>query len=213
MRLYSYFRSSSAYRVRIAMNLKALPYSIEAVHLLKDGGKQFTKQHADRNPMQQVPVLEVDGRFLSQSMAICLYLESEFPQKPLLANDAWTRAQQLAFCEIINSGIQPLQNLSLLNKLDSKFQIGAEGKKEWMSENVTRGFDALENILQTSAGDHCFGDEISLADCFLVPQVFSAKRFGVDMNRFPLISAIDQNCLKLEAIQKAHPEQQADFEA
>ncbi len=212
MKLYSYFRSSSAYRVRLALNLKNLEYEIVPVHLLKDGGEQHKPEYASINPANQLPSLVIDGQTITQSMAICLYLEDAFTEKPLLSKEAITRAHQISFCEVINSGIQPLQNLSILNKLDDEFKIGKEGKIKWIQDHIHRYFTVLEKTLEKTSGDFCFGDEISLAECFLVPQVFSAKRFSVDMNRFPLINKIDKATETLDAFRKAHPENQPDFE-
>ena len=212
MRLYSYYRSSSAYRVRIAMNLKNLDYEIQSVHLLQNGGKQYSEDYKGINPYSQVPTLEVEGQFLSQSMAICLYLEDAYPDIPLLASNAWEKAQQIAFCEVINSGIQPLQNLSVIKKLDEKYKLGDEGKKQWIQENVNLYFAQLDKQLSRTSDQFCFGSTPSLADCFLIPQIFSAKRFGVDMNRFPSIDRIGKETENIDAFSKAHPSNQPDAE-
>lgn len=213
MRLYSYFRSSSAYRVRLALNIKALEYEIIPKHLLNNGGEQLTEDYGNINPMQQLPSLDIDGKILTQSMAICLFLEDAHPQAPLLSKDPLVKAAQIAFCEIINSGIQPYQNLSVLKKLDEDYSIGTDGKKKWAQHFIYKAFDALEKSLRATSGKYCFGDELSLGDCFLIPQVFSARRFSVDMNRYPIITAICNECEKLDAFIKASPENQPDFEA
>jgi len=191
--LYSYWRSSCSWRVRIAMNLKEIPYDIKPISLIKSGGEQHCNEYREVNPMEQVPALQIgelllkahfkrktsltppmhpspDGHTLIESVAIMHYLEETRPQRPLLPQDVHKRAKVREIVEIICSGIQPLQNLIVL------IHVGEEKKKEWAQHWITRGFRAVEKALSTSAGKYCVGDEISMADCCLVPQVFNARR-------------------------------------
>lgn len=193
--LYSYWRSSCSWRVRIALNLKEIPYDIKPISLIKSGGEQHCNEYREVNPMEQVPALQIgktrsscslkylikllfhiffllctDGHTLIESVAIMHYLEETRPQRPLLPQDVHKRAKVREIVEIICSGIQPLQNLIVL------IHVGEEKKKEWAQHWITRGFRAVEKALSTSAGKYCVGDEISMADCCLVPQVFNARR-------------------------------------
>lgn len=193
--LYSYWRSSCSWRVRICLNLKEIPYDIKPISLIKSGGEQHCNEYREVNPMEQVPALQIgmyicfsvqdrtalvhvliliplpsDGHTLVESMAIMHYLEETRPQRPLLPQDVHKRAKVREICEVITSGIQPLQNLIVL------IHVGEEKKKEWAQHWITRGFRAVEKLLSTSAGKFCVGDEVSLADCCLVPQVFNARR-------------------------------------
>ncbi len=213
MRLYSYYRSSSAYRVRIALNLKELSHEIVPIHLLRDGGQQNAPAFLATNPMSQIPVLEVDGHFLAQSMAIVLYLEDRHPRPALFSQDPFEKARQVEICEIINSGIQPLQNLTVANELGHRFHADAEAKKQWTRKWVEKGLAALEEKLHRTAGSFCFGGTPSAADCFLVPQLFSARRFGVETNSYALLAKIEKNCAALPAFQAAEPGRQMDSEA
>ncbi|XP_074852821.1 maleylacetoacetate isomerase isoform X3 [Carettochelys insculpta] len=150
--LYSYFRSSCSWRVRIALSLKGIAYDQEPVNLLKDGGQQFSTEFQAVNPMQQVPALKIDGIILSQSLAIIHYLEETQPNPSLLPQDLKKRAQARMISDLIVSGVQPLQNLTILKPLGEK-------KLEWAQQHITRGFQALEQILQLTAGRYCIGDE------------------------------------------------------
>ncbi len=211
--LYSYFRSSASYRVRIALNLKGLPYEYRSIHLVKKGGEQHSNDYKKLNPAEQVPTL-VDGAFvLSESMAIIDYLEHQYNGPKLFSKDAKTRAQILRFCEVINSGIQPLGNLKVTQFLEEKFPQNKDLRDQWIQNWVGKGMSVLEELLQKSSGTYSFGDQVTAADVFLVPQVFGAQRFKVDLSACPNILRVSENCSKLEAFQKAHPSQQPDFEA
>ncbi|KAK3094067.1 hypothetical protein FSP39_023719 [Pinctada imbricata] len=202
--LYSYFRSSCTWRVRIVMNLKGLDYEYSAVNLIKDGGQQRTDDYSAVNPMQQVPALMVNGEVLTQSVAIMEYLEEKYPENPILPKDLISRAKVRQIAETIAGGIQPLQNLVVLQK------IGDENKAEWAKFWIDKGFVALESMLEKTAGKYCYGDSVTMADVCLVPQVGNANRFNVDMSKFPIISRVNEELEKLEAFQKAHPFVQPD---
>ncbi|KAJ6661268.1 hypothetical protein lerEdw1_015405 [Lerista edwardsae] len=192
-----------------ALALKGIAYDQIPVNLVKDEGQQFTPEFRAVNPMQQVPALKIDGVILSQSffyplqLAIIEYLEETRPQTRLLPQDPKKRAQVRMISDHIASGIQPLQNLTVLQ------QIG-EKKLEWAQHYISRGFKALEQILQETAGRYCVGDEVTMADLCLVPQVYNANRFKVDLAPYPTISKINKALLELEAFQTSHPSRQPD---
>jgi len=211
LRLYSYYRSSCSYRVRIALHYKKLEFDYKAVHLIKNGGGQFTDSYKKLNPLSQVPCLIAGEKVLTQSLPILLYLEDIQPNPALLPKDPFQKAAVLAFCEMINSGIQPLQNLSVLNELSHRFQAD---KKEWTRYWIKKGLSACESFLKSNSpaggSNYCFLNKLSLADLFLIPLIYNAHRFGLEMENFSLLKKINQNCLKLEAFQKALPEKQPD---
>ncbi|XP_010214669.1 PREDICTED: maleylacetoacetate isomerase isoform X1 [Tinamus guttatus] len=204
--LYSYFRSSCSWRVRIALALKGIAYNQVPVNLLKDGGQQHSAEYKILNPMQQVPALKIDGITLSQSLAIIHYLEETRPSPRLLPQDPKKRAQVRMISDHIVSGIQPLQNVSVLERVGEK-------KLEWAQHYIKSGFQALEQILQHTAGRYCVGDEVSMADLCLVPQVFNAERYKVDLAPYPTIIRINKALLELEAFQVSHPSRQPDTPA
>uniref|UniRef100_UPI003AB09D23 maleylacetoacetate isomerase isoform X1 n=1 Tax=Centroberyx gerrardi TaxID=166262 RepID=UPI003AB09D23 len=204
--LHGYFRSSCSWRVRIAFALKGIEYDQVPVHLIKDGGQQLTDQYKALNPMQQVPAVQIDGIILSQSLAVIQYIEETRPGPRLLPADPKKRAQVRMICDLIASGIQPLQNLYVIQK------IGAE-KVQWAQHFIQRGFQALEPILKETAGKYCVGDEISMADICLVPQVYNAERFKVDVGQYPTIKRLNETLLKIEAFKVSHPSCQPDTPA
>lgn len=208
MKLYNYWRSSSSYRVRLALHAKALAFEYVAVSLLK--GEQHQLPHRARNPSGSVPVLEVEANgtlvHLSQSVAIFEYLEERFPQRPLLPSDAVGRAQVRAMAELINSGIQPLHNLSTLNELKAR---GVDEKK-WAAHFIDQGLDALSKLAEPTAGTFMYGDAFGWADCCLVAQLYGARRFGGNVDAFPRLTRIEQACLALPHVQAARPEAQPD---
>lgn len=210
--LYSYFRSSAAYRVRIALNLKNVDYQIRTVHLLKNGGEQFKADYLALNPQGRVPALVLQNTVLTQSMAIVEYLEEVNPAPPLLPTDATARAYVRALAQIIACDIHPLNNLRVLNYL--KETLNYERKDVWYKHWIEDGFAAFEQLLhkRENRGRFCFGDKPGMADVFLIPQVYNALRFDCDMSRFPLISAIYQQCMHEAAFIKAAPENQPDAE-
>jgi len=204
--LYSYWRSSCSWRVRIALQLAGIEVDQVPVHLVKDGGQQLNQEYSDKNPMQQVPTFEVQGTRITQSMAIMEYINDIKPDAHLLPVDPLKRAKVRMVCEIINSGIQPIQNLCVM-KVYSQFQ---EGRMAWSKYWIDKGFVALEKVLEETSGTRCVGDEVTLADCCLVPQVYNAKRFSVDMSKFPIISRIYDSLEQLEQFKAAHPSNQPD---
>ncbi|XP_035184261.1 maleylacetoacetate isomerase isoform X1 [Oxyura jamaicensis] len=204
--LYGYFRSSCSWRVRIALALKGIAYDQVPVNLLKDGGQQLSPEFKAVNPMQQVPALKIDGITLSQSLAIIHYLEDTRPNPRLLPQDPKKRAQVRMISDHIASGIQPLQNLRILKQM-------GERKTEWAQKCIASGFQALEQVLQQTSGRYCVGDEVSMADLCLVPQVANAERFNVDLGPFPTITRINKALLELEAFKVSHPSRQPDTPA
>lgn len=205
--LYGYYRSSCSYRVRIGLYFKEIPFHYESVHLVKSGGEQFQENFKKINPSSQVPCLKYGDNFLSQSLPILLYLEDLKPEPALLPKQAFQKAEILSFCEMINSGIQPLQNLSVLKYIESEIQ---SDKHQWAGHWIKRGLAVCEGFLKHRAKSFCFGDELSLADCFLIPQIYNAERFKVDMKEFPTLERVNQHCLKIPAFEKALPKNQPD---
>jgi len=211
MKLYSYYRSSCSYRVRIALNLKSIQYDYEAIHLLKEGGQQFSPPYSSKNPGQKVPAIEWDETTLAESVSIIEFLDEKYPDNPLFPAELLPKARMRQYIEIINSGIQPLQNLSLLIHLKKELGINDEQKVAWIQHWISTGFQSLENHLakQTKA-KYSMGDKPMALDCFLVPQVYNANRFNVNMNLFPTLKRVNDLCLEHPAFQKAHPSQQPD---
>ena len=214
MRLLNYFRSSASYRVRIACNLKGLPYEYVPIHLNRNGGEQFGPEFSEVNRQQLVPVLH-DGDFhIAQSLAILEYLEERYPVAPLLPADIQSRARVREIALYIACDMSPLNNLRILKFLTGGLNLTEEQKTTWIMHWLETGLSALENQLQRSStrGAFCFGDTPTVADCCLVPQLFSAKRFGVDIERFPTLQAIEKNCQEMEAFRLAQPGLQPDAE-
>jgi maleylacetoacetate isomerase len=210
VKLYSYFRSSAAYRVRIALNLKGVPHEMAAVHLVRDGGRQKQEAYRAVNPQMRVPALVLaGGEALIQSLAIIEYLDEVYPEPPLLPADALERARVRAIAQIVACDIHPLNNLVVLNTLKSLGHDQA-AVDDWYRNWVTQGFEAIEALIRP--GPYACGSQVTLADLCLVPQVFNARRFKVAMERFPKIAAADAACLALPAFDKARPENQADAE-
>jgi len=213
LQLYSYFRSSAAYRVRIALELKGLPYSYRPVHLLKDGGAQHAPQYQRLNPTELVPTLvDEDGHALGQSLAIMEYLDETQPAPALLPRDALGRARVRALAQTVACEIHPLNNLRVLQYLERDLKVTDAAKSDWYRHWITLGFTALERMLANhpATGRFCHGDTPGLADCCLIPQVANSRRFDTPLEAFPTIRRIDEACLALPAFQKAAPQVQPD---
>lgn len=212
--LHNYFRSSASYRVRIALGLKGLPYDYVSVHLNQDGGEQFKAPFLDLNPQGLVPVLEDDGIQTSQSLAILEYLEERYPAPALLPSKLGHKAYVRSIAAYIACDIHPLNNLRVLKYLSGRLQLPEEAKNAWVQHWISSGLAALEREVSQSglAGAFCFGDTPSIADCCLVPQIFSARRFNVDLTPYPVLVAIDAGCNQLDSFRLAHPGLQPDTE-
>jgi maleylpyruvate isomerase len=211
VKLYTYFRSSAAYRVRIALNLKGLPYEMAAIHLTKDGGYQHKPEFAAVNPQMRVPAVALSsGDVLTQSLAIIEYLDAIHPEPPLLPADARARAQVREIALTVACDIHPLNNLIVLQYLKNTLKHEQAEIDAWYHHWVTMGFKAIEAMIE--AGPYACGARVSLADVCLVPQVFNARRLKVPLDAFPKIVATEQACLKIPAFDKARPENQPDAE-
>ncbi|HJW46506.1 MAG TPA: maleylacetoacetate isomerase [Lysobacter sp.] len=212
LRLYSYWRSSAAYRVRIGLNLKGLPYEIAPIHLLRDGGEQRTPQFREVNPQGLVPVLQHGNRQLRQSLAILEYLDETWPTPPLLPATARARQRARALAQAIACDIHPLNNLRVLQYFEHEWNVPQPERDSWVRHWITEGFNAIESMVtgNLSTGQYCEGETPTIADCCLIPQVYNARRFGVDIAQFPTIARIEKNCLALPAFDLARPEMQPD---
>jgi maleylpyruvate isomerase len=211
VRLYTYWRSSCSWRVRIALHLKGLPFESAPVHLLKDGGEQNRDEYRQKNPLGTVPLLEWTEagqvRRLSQSLAILGWLEERHPRPALLPDDPWLRARARMLAELVNSGIQPMQNTSVMQHLKGALGVDAQA---WAAHWVVRGLTAFQASASETAGRFCVGDAVSWADLCLVPQLYHARRFGVDLGPLGLLTRIEQACSQLPAFQAAHADRQPD---
>jgi len=214
MKLYGYWRSTAAYRVRIALYLKGITFESISVHLVKNGGEQHDAKYQQLNPNELVPTLVDDDFVLHQSIAIIDYLDtltvgqngvtSFYPSSPK------EKAKVQAFALDIACEIHPLNNLRVQQYLTKSIECSDEEKSQWITYWINTGFSAIEKQLSVSAGLYCFGNEVSMADICLIPQVYNAHRFHVDMSPFPLINKVVENCLSLDAFIKALPENQTD---
>lgn len=214
IRLHGYFRSSSAYRCRIAFNLKGVPVDFVPVHLRRDGGQQKSPAYRALNPQALVPTIE-DGAFrLTQSLAIIEWLDETRPGPKLLPADAALRAEVRAFAQVVACDVHPLQNLRVLDYLKAEFGADQAALDAWCARWIGDGLAACEALLARRApARFCFGEAPTLADICLVPQVFSAARFGVDLTAMPRVRAVAAACEALPAFAGAHPENQPDREA
>ena len=212
MELYTYFRSTAAYRVRIALNLKKLEADQKYIHLVKDGGEQHSTSYRRLNPQGRVPTLVDGGMPITQSQAIIEYLDERHPNPPLLPEDLTDRAWVRSIAGLIACDIHPLNNLSVLQYLEKEMGADENAKMKWYRHWIAEGFSALEEMLANDArvGDYCYGSRVTMADIFIVAQVYNAHRFDCDMSAYPVISEINDNCLKLDAFKRAAPEAQAD---
>ena len=211
MKLYSYFRSSAAYRVRIALNLKGLAYETVPVHLVKEGGHNRRPEFRAINPQMRVPTLVVPtGDVLIQSLAIIEYLDETHPEPPLLPKDPIARAQARAIAEIVGCDIHPLNNIGSLRYLKRELHQEQAAIDAWYHHWVLTGFEAIEALVRP--GPYACGGAVTVADLCLVPQVYNARRLNVPLDKFPKIVAIDTACLALPAFDRARPENQPDAE-
>lgn len=212
MKLWSYWRSSCSYRVRIALGLKGLSYEYASLHLLRDGGAQHAPGFLELNPQRQVPVLEVEEEgqtlHLVQSIAIIEYLEECYPEPALLPKRPGERAHVRALAELVNSGIQPLQNLATFAELK---QRGVD-HEAWARTFIARGLTALEALASPRAGSFLFGNGPTLADVYAIPQLYNARRFGIALDPYPTLTRAEQNSHALPAFHAARPETQPDAE-
>jgi maleylpyruvate isomerase len=211
VKLYSYFRSSAAYRVRIALNLKGIAYETVPVHLVKDGGHNRRPEFYAVNPQMRVPALVAPtGDVLIQSLAIIEYLDETHPDPPLLPSDPIARAQARALADIIACDIHPLNNIGPLRYLKREMHQEQSAIDTWYHHWVIAGFEALEALVRP--GPYACGGEVTVADLCLVPQVYNARRLKVPLEKFPKIAGIDAACLALSAFDRARPENQPDAE-
>lgn len=213
LKLYSYWRSSAAYRVRIALNLKRLPYETIPVHLVDGGGEQHAPAYHGMNPQEFVPTLLDGARVFRQSLAIIEYLEETYDSAAkLLPSTARERARVRALAQIVACDIHPLNNLRVMQFLDREFNTPQVERERWTRHWIAEGFNAFEELLteNSSTGLYCDGDTPTIADACLVPQVYNARRFGVDLHAFPTIARIEAQCLALPEFDAARPERQPD---
>lgn len=212
LKLYTYFRSSAAYRVRIALNLKGLAWEGIPVHLLRGGGEQFAPGYRALNPAGLVPTLVEEGETLTQSLAIIEYLDETHPEPPLMPADALGRARVRAIAHAIASDIHPIGNLRVIGLLET-LGVPPEGRAQWRRHWVEQGFEAIEQLLASPAtGRFCHGDTPTLADCCLVPQAFNARRFDIALDRWPTLRRIVDECATVAAFSRAAPGVQPDAE-
>lgn len=210
--LFSYWRSSAAYRVRIGLNLKALPHETTPVHLVRDGGQQHSEGYAALNPQELVPTLRHGGQVLHQSMAILEYLDEVFGGPSLLPDDAAGRARVRALAQLVACDIHPLNNLRVMQFFSDTWNVPQVEREDWTRHWIQRGFEAMERMLVESVetGRFCHGDTPTLADCCLVPQLYNARRFNLDLEPYPTLVRIEMACLALPAFDAAKPENQPD---
>jgi maleylacetoacetate isomerase len=214
LRLYTYWRSSAAYRVRIALAVKGLTYESVPRHLLRDGGQHRQADYLATNPQGLIPALEHDGHVVTQSLAICEYLDEVFPQPPLLPADPRGRAAVRAMALAIACDIHPLNNLSVQQYLRTELGQRDDGVTRWAQHWIARGFAALEQLLarHSTDGRYCYGDTVTLADACLVPQVYNARRVQLDLGAYPQLTAVARHLEALPAFAAARPEAQPDAE-
>ena len=212
IKLYNYFRSSASYRVRIALNLKGLPYEYVPVHLLKDGGQQLAPSFRALNPESLVPVLDDDGEVLTQSLAIIEYLEETRPEPALLPRDAAERAYVRSIALAIACEIHPLNNLRVLRYLVKTLRVSEDQKDAWYRHWVEQGLASIETrlVAEQRSGRYALGDAVTLAEVFIVPQIFNAQRMDCKLDAVPTVMRIFDNCMQIPAFVDAQPSAQPD---
>ena len=210
MQLFGYYRSSATYRIRIVLNVKKIDWQYHAVDLTTN--EQQAEQFRSINPAGLVPVLDTGDALLAQTAAIAEYLEEQFPQPALLPVDPVSRAQVREMMHTIGCDVHPLQNLRVLRYLRSEYSQDDEGVAQWCCNWIATGFNAFEKIAakRSSAGRFCFGDSLTLADAWLIPQVHNARRYSLDLAPYPVIAAIERHCTALQSFKDAHPDRQSD---
>lgn len=211
--LHGYYRSSASWRVRLALNLKGIEYITQPVHLVREGGEQWSDAYRAMNPAAEVPTLEIDGLVLGQSIAIMEYLEETRPDPALLPAEPSARAQVRRLAEQVNASIQPLQNLRVLQRLSRELGASDDARNAWAHHYIEFGLAAYEALVAKSAGRYSVGDSVSIADCCLIPQIYNADRFGVDLSGMPTIRRVVANLYELPAVQAAHADKQPDAPA
>jgi maleylacetoacetate isomerase len=214
LKLYTYWRSSAAFRVRIALNLKGLAYESVPRHLMRDGGEQRSREYLALNPQGLVPALDHDGTLVTQSLAICEYLEEIHPEPRLLPGNAVARAQVRSMALAVACDIHPLNNLRVLLYLRGELHQQDEAVNRWARHWIARGFEALEQLVARHSADglHCYGSCVTLADVFLLPQVFNARRVELDLAPYPRLAGVAAHLEALPAFAAARPERQPDAE-
>ena len=210
--LYTYWRSSAAYRVRIGLELKGLAWEARPVHLVREGGEQHLDAYRALNPQQLVPTLLHEGHALTQSLAIVEYLDERFPQVPLLPADAAGRARVRALAQLVACDIHPINNLRVMQYLERDLQLPADARAQWTLHWMAEGFQAMETLLANrgDTGTFCHGDRPGLADLCLLPQLYNAHRFGLDLTPYPTLLRIEAACQALDAFDRARPQNQPD---
>ncbi len=207
LKLYNYFRSSASFRVRIALNLKGLSYEDVSVHLVNNGGEQHTKEYKTINPQGLIPTLQDGVNTITQSLAIIEYLDETYPEPALLPKDPTMRAKARAFALAIAADIHPLNNLRVLKYLTQELQISEDQKNKWYQHWIAQGLYALETQLKSweISGNYCLGEHATLADIFLIPQLYNARRFACDISSYPTLTRIDAHCQNVPAFINAWP--------
>ncbi|MES3038051.1 MAG: maleylacetoacetate isomerase [Bdellovibrionota bacterium] len=213
--LYNYFRSSTSYRVRIGLHHKKIDFLYYPIHLLKNGGEQHSPEYRKISPLGEVPTLvhtvtPTDRRVIGQSLPILEYLEEVFPQNPLLPKDLYLKAKVRQFCENVNAFMHPLGNLKVLQHLEADHGFDQAKKETWVQHWLTQGFTALEHMIKAESKIFALSDEITMADLFLAPQIFTARRFKVDMKKFARVLELEDKYTSIKAFQDAHPSRQMD---
>jgi maleylacetoacetate isomerase len=210
MKLYGYWRSSTSYRVRIALNLKNIEVEHVPVNLLKSEHRD--NGFASMNSSRSVPILEVEGVRLAQSQAIIEYLEEVYPEPSLLPSDAIARSRVRAMAQLVACDIHPVNNLRILKYLSDELQVTSDQKNAWMQRWFAEGFAALESMVRASgqSGACCYGDVPTMADIALIPQLYNARRFGAPLEDYPTLLKVESHCLQLPAFDQARPENQPD---
>ena len=209
LKLYNFSNSSASWRVRIVLGWKDIKYEYISIPLTKDGGHQHKSDYAKINPMEQIPTLEVDGKHITESLPICLFLEEMVPQRPLLPNDPIQKAQILSFCEMINSGIHP----KIIVDVQEQVERLGQDKKEWVGYWSNKGYKKLEKYLENTRGKYCFGDEITLADVFFLPMTEAGiQKFGLEIDNFPIAKSLLETLRNVPEFERAYPQKQPDAE-